>query len=625
MTNSPKTMEFKTELKQLLHLITHSLYSNKEIFLRELISNAGDAINKIRFDSLDHEEILENNKDWKIRILVDKDASTITLADNGIGMSRETIIENLGTIARSGTKNFMEKLKDQTGKARPELIGQFGVGFYSAFMVADKVEVHSRMAGNPEDGILWTSDGQGEFTIDSKPKEFRGTNVVLHLKPEEKEFLEPFRLRSVVRKFSDFVEHPIVLDVVGEKKEDAREDVLNSQKAIWLRSKSDITQEEYDNFYQQISNDYQKPARVIHYSAEGLHEFKVLLFLPEDLPMEFQFGDVKVGPRLYIQRVLIMENCEALLPSYLRFVRGVVDCCDLPLNISREILQDNPTLARVRKDVVGSILKALKDMKQSEPEKYSRFFKGMGSILKEGLRSDFENREKIADLLLFSSWKTPTEKTVSLEDYVAGMGEGETEILYLAGESRSQLEASPLLEAFKDKNRDVLLLTDPIDEFSLPYLQEYKGKKLLPVDRAQDKTTSEEGLLEETKVRFGKFLEHCKTLLGELEDVRLTSRLKESPGALVSQEGAMSAAQERFLKRIGRGEMGGANKRILEINPANPLVNKMRDRFEEHGAGAALENAIRNLYDLALLAEGSPVPDIGAFLKRMQQAVLSEV
>ena len=623
MSESSQTMEFKTELKQLLHLITHSLYSNKEIFLRELISNAGDAINKIRFDSLDQQEILEGNKDWKIRILLNKDASTITISDNGIGMSRDTIIENLGTIARSGTKNFMEKLKDQTGKSKPELIGQFGVGFYSAFMVADKVEVHSRMAGKPDGGIFWTSDGQGEFTLEYKPKEHRGTDVVLHIKADEKEFLEPFRIRSIVRKFSDFVEHPIVLEVEGEKKEDSKEDILNSQKAIWLRSKSEIKQDEYDNFYQQISNDFQKPCKTIHYSAEGLNEFKVLLFIPEDLPMEFQFGEVKPGPRLYIQRVLIMEHCEALLPPYLRFVKGVVDCFDLPLNISREILQDNPVLARVRKDVVASVLKALKDLKESEPEKYARFFKGMGGMLKEGLRSDFENREKIADLLLFSSWKTPSDKTTTLADYVAAMPEGQTDIYYLAGESRAQLEASPLLESFKSKTQDVLLFTDPIDEFSLPYLNEYKGKKLKPVDRAVDKTASEEGLLEETKTRYAKFLEHVKSQLPDLEDARLTSRLQESPVALVSQEGGLSAAQERFLKKIGRAEMGGSSKRILEINPSHVLVNKLRDQFEEKGASSELENTLKNLYDLALIAEGSQVPDIGAFIKRMQQAMLA--
>ncbi|MEY4393787.1 MAG: hypothetical protein RL595_1036 [Planctomycetota bacterium] len=623
MSASSQTMEFKTELKQLLHLITHSLYSNKEIFLRELISNAGDAINKIRFDSLDQQEILEGNKDWKIRILLNKDASTITISDNGIGMSRDTIIENLGTIARSGTKNFMEKLKDQAGKSKPELIGQFGVGFYSAFMVADKVEVYSRMAGKPDGGIFWTSDGQGEFTLESKPKEHRGTDVVLHIKADEKEFLEPFRIRSIVRKFSDFVEHPIVLEVEGEKKEDAKEDILNSQKAIWLRSKSEIKQDEYDNFYQQISNDFQKPCKTIHYSAEGLNEFKVLLFIPEDLPMEFQFGEVKPGPRLYIQRVLIMEHCEALLPPYLRFVKGVVDCFDLPLNISREILQDNPVLARVRKDVVASVLKALKDLKESEPEKYARFFKGMGGMLKEGLRSDFENREKIADLLLFSSWKTPSDKTTTLADYVAAMPEAQTDIYYLAGESRAQLEASPLLESFKSKTQDVLLFTDPIDEFSLPYLNEYKGKKLKPVDRAVDKTASEEGLLEETKTRYTKFLEHVKSQLPDLEDARLTSRLQESPVALVSQEGGLSAAQERFLKKIGRAEMGGSSKRILEINPSHALVNKLRDQFEEKGASFELENTLKNLYDLALIAEGSQVPDIGAFIKRMQQAMLA--
>lgn len=624
MTVSAEKMEFKTELKQLLYLITHSLYSNKEIFLRELISNAGDAINKIRYDSLDHQEILEGNKDWKIKIIINKEHGTLTISDNGIGMSRETVIENLGTIARSGTKNFLERVKAQEGKTKPELIGQFGVGFYSAFMVADKVEVLSRMAGKPEDGICWVSDGQGEFTIESRAKNERGTDVILYLKPEEKDFLESYKLRSIIRKFSDFIEHPILLEVAGEaKKPEDKDEILNSQKALWLRGKSEVTQEEYDNFYKQISNDFQEPAKVIHYTAEGMNEFRVLLFIPQTLPMEFQFGEVKVGPRLYVQRVLIMDNCEQLLPPYLRFVKGVVDCADLPLNISREILQQNPVLERIRKDVVGSILKALKDMKKSEPEKYIKFFSEMGSILKEGLRMDFENREKVADLLLFNSWKTPADKNITLEEYVSSMPEGQSEIYYLAGETRAQLEYSPLLEVYKSKQQDVLLLLDPIDEFSLPYLQEYKGKKLKAVDRVDStKADSESEILEATKSRYNAFVEYLKGKLDSLSDVKLTSRLKESPVVLVTESGGFSASQERFLRKIGRGQEGMESKRVMEINPEHTLVQKLRDLHEEKSDSPKLLEGVQTLYDLALLAEGSKVHDLGGFMKRVQEAVL---
>ncbi len=624
MTVSTEKMEFKTELKQLLHLITHSLYSNKEIFLRELISNCGDAINKIRFDSLDQQEVLEENKDWKIKISINKEANTLTISDNGIGMSRQSVIENLGTIARSGTKNFLERIKSQEGKTKPELIGQFGVGFYSAFMVADKVEVLSRMAGNSEDGICWISDGQGEFTIEQKNKTDRGTEVILHLKPEEKEFLEPFRIRSIIRKFSDFVEHPIVLDVVGEeKKPEEKENILNSQKALWLRSKSEVTPEEYSTFYKQISRDYQEPADIIHYSAEGNTEFKVLLFVPQGLPMEFQFGEAKTGLMLYIQRVLIMENCEQLLPPYLRFVKGVVDCADLPLNISREILQQNPVLERIKKNIVGEILKALKKMKNAEFEKYKKFFGEMGAILKEGLRMDPENREKIADLVLFSSFKTSPEKTIALEEYVAAMPPEQEAIFYLAGETRAQLDSSPLLESFKVKQQDVLFFLDPIDEFSLPYLEEYKGKKLKGIDRVDSTNPdADKDILEETKSRFASFLEYLKSKLNDLSDVKLTTRLNESPVVLVSGEGGFSSSQERFLRKIGRADDGMASKKVLEINPTHPLVEKLRDLHEQNSDSPKLQEGVETLFDLALIAEGSKVHDLGGFMKRVQAAMI---
>src|SRR5215469_4243227 len=424
-THQTEKLEFKAELKQLLHLITHSLYSNKEIFLRELISNASDAINKIKFDSLAHEEKLEGNKDWKIKIIPDRAAGTLTISDNGIGMSRDSAIADLGTIAKSGTRAFLESLKNRDIREQPELIGQFGVGFYSAFMVADRVTVLSRMAGNPRDGVRWESDGQGEYTVEDIEKPTRGTDVILHLKPEEQDFLDPYRLRLIVKKFSDFIEHSVVMDVEKTDENNNKtivEETLNARKAIWLRSKLENTTEEYNTFYKQIAGDIEDPAKVIHYTAEGINEFKVLLYIPAHRPFELQWsGDVKFGPKLYIQRVLIMDHCEALLPPYLRFVKGVVDCSDLPLNISREMLQHNPLLEKIKSNVVRSVLKALEEMKTEEEEKYLKFHRELGAILKEGLSRDWSNREKIADLLLFESLKTPAGQYTTLAKYVEAM------------------------------------------------------------------------------------------------------------------------------------------------------------------------------------------------------------
>src|SRR5829696_7154620 len=399
-----ETLEFKTELKQLLHLITHSLYSNREIFLRELVSNASDAINKIKFDWLAHEERLEGNKDWKIRLIPNKEAGTLTVSDNGIGMNRDTIVDHLGTIAKSGTRAFLETLKQQEGAARPDLIGQFGVGFYSAFMVADRVTVVSRMAGSPADGVKWESDGQGEFTVEDVEKPTRGTDVILFLKDDAKEYLEPWALRSLVKKYSDFIEHPVVMDVEhteGDKTETV-EEALNAQTALWLKNKSEVKPEEYEAFYQQITNDAEKPARVIHYMAEGKTEFKVLAFVPARKPFSFNWEEPK-GLRLYIQRVLIMDSCDGLLPPYLRFVRGVVDSADLPLNISREMLQQNALLDRMQKNVVRNVLEALEAMKNTDYDKYVPFFDDFGAMLKEGAARDWSNRERLADLLLFQS------------------------------------------------------------------------------------------------------------------------------------------------------------------------------------------------------------------------------
>ena len=616
----PEKMEFKTELKQLLHLITHSLYSNKEIFLRELISNAADAINKLKFDSLDHEERLEGNKDWKIKIAIDKDAGTLTVSDNGIGLSRESAVENLGTIAKSGTRAYLEMLKEQQKAGqRPELIGQFGVGFYSAFMVADRVTVLSRTVGATE-GVRWESDGQGEFTVEPYDRPTRGTDVILHLKESEKEFLDSWRVRAIVKKFSDFLEHPVVMDTEeeegGEKK--TTEEVVNSRKALWLRSKSDNTDEEYREFYKTISADFNDPAKWIHYTAEGNQEFRVVAFLPAEKPFGMQFGEYEWGLRLYIQRVLIMDNCEALLPGYLRFVKGVVDSSDLPLNISRELLQSNPLLEQIKTNVTRALLKAIDDFKTDDYDKYVRWFEAFGPILKEGPGRDFANREKIADLFLFESAKTPSGQYATLAKYLEAMPEGQEAIYYLTGDTREQLEHSPYMESYREKGQDVLLLTDPIDEYMISNLSTFKGKKLEAADRAVASDTVESS----EKEKYAKLLEAMKAKLPEVVDVRLTSRLKESAAFLVT-EGHLSANMERLMQRMGRDEAGTA-KRVLELNGSHPVVANLLRLAEKDPADARIESHARTLYDLAVIAEGSRVKDPVALAKRIAEMLVKD-
>jgi molecular chaperone HtpG len=624
-TQQTEKLEFKTELKQLLHIITHSLYSNKEIFLRELISNASDAINRLQFDSLVHQEKLEGDKDFKIKIIPDREAGTLTISDNGIGMSRELAIDHLGTIAKSGTRAFLESLRNRDAQARPELIGQFGVGFYSAFMVADRVTVLSRLAGEPPDrGVRWSSDGQGEFTVEAVNKPSRGTDVILHLKSDEKEFLEPYKLRQIVKRFSDFIEHPVVMDVESEEQgtKTVREETLNSRKAIWLRNKSENTPEEYNAFYRQITGDSSDPAKVIQYTAEGAQEFRVLLFIPAHRPLELQWGiDVKVGPRLYIQRVLIMDHCEALLPPYLRFVSGVVDSSDLPLNISRELLQQNPLLEQMRGNIVKSVLRALEEMKEGEYDKYVAFFRELGSILKEGLTRDWSNRERIADLLLFESLKTPAGQYTTLAKYVEAMPAEQKIIRYLSGESREVLEQSPYLETFRARGQDVLFLTDPVDEFAIPALGRYKEKELRAADRGE--LEEDRGAAsKEAEEKYKKLLEYLKGKLTEVSDVRLTGRLKESAACLVAAEGSVTAHMERLLHRWGHDEEAARARRVLELNPEHPAVLAMHRLYEGNATDPRVEDYARLLYDEAVIAEGSRVKDPVAFARRINELLV---
>lgn len=617
---SAETLQFKTELKQILHIIVHSLYSHKDIFLRELISNASDAIDKIRFESLTKHELLEGDSAWKIKLVADKTAGTLTISDNGIGMTHAEVIDNLGTVAKSGTKAFLEALQQADAKDRPELIGQFGVGFYSSFMAADKVTVISRAAGQP--AVKWESTGEGEFTVEEAQRAGRGTDVILHLKTDCKEFLDEWTIRSIVKKYSDFVEHPIVLDVEKTDEKGVKsvaEETINSQKAIWLKKRGEVTEAEHAEFYKHLSHDFEAPAKTIHYSAEGHLEFKALLYLPAKRPADFLWADSKRGLHLYIRRVLIMDNCEALLPQYLRFVKGVVDAADLPLNVSRELLQQSPLLEKIKSNLTSKVLSVLDEMKTKELDAYTSFYKELGIVLKEGLSSDWSNREKLADLLLYESTKTEPGKLVPLSKYVEGMAEGQDEIYYLIGESRELIEQSPHIEALKAQGREVLLMTEPIDEFVVEAMTEYKGKKL----RAADKGAPAASVDEQKRERFKGLLELLKSRLNEVKEVRLSARLKDSAACLVSEEGEMGAHMERLMKRLGRTDAPEA-KRILELNPDNPAVEALNAIHAKDATDARIETYARILYDEALIAEGSKIKDSLAFSKRINELLAKD-
>jgi molecular chaperone HtpG len=627
MTDSTvEKREFKSELRQILSIITHSLYSHKEIFLRELISNGSDAIDKIRFNSLQNEALVGGDRDWKIKLSVDKAAGTLTISDNGVGMTRDAIVDNLGTIARSGTREFLESLKQADAAARPELIGQFGVGFYSSFMVADRVTVISRAAGEAQ-AVRWASDGLGEFTVEPAERESRGTDVILHLKEEEKEFLQDWRLRAVVKQFSDFIEHPIVMDMEKAGEGDGKtlvEETLNSRKALWLRSKGDVSAEEHNAFYRQISGDFEDPAKVIHYSAEGTLEFKVLLYIPKRKSFELQFGEGKVGPKLYINRVQIMDHCEQLLPVYLRFVKGVVDCSDLPLNVSRELLQHNPLLEKIQKSVVKNLFQALEDLRTSDYEAYVRVYGELGGILKEGLGRDWANRQAIADLLLFESLRTEKGKFQTLAQYVEAMPADQSDIFFIVGEDRAALEHSPALEAFRHKGWDVLLLTDPIDGFVFPMLADYKGKPLKAADRhAPELPAEEQKKVEEASESYRPLLGLLHEKLPSLKDIRLSRRLKESAACLVVDEGAPDPHVERILQKLGRGGED-AHPRILELNPDHPAVQGLLKLHSANPQDPRIESHAHLLHAEAVLAEGSRLPDPQDFIRRINQLLVKD-
>jgi len=479
-------LEFKTEVKQLLDLMIHSLYSHKEIFLRELISNASDAIDRARYESLTDNNVMEGDGDWKIKIIPDKDAGTLTVSDNGLGMTKDEIIEALGTIARSGSKEFINALQNEETKNNPELIGQFGVGFYSSFMVADRVTVISRKAGmKGQTGVKWESAADGFYTVEDVEKEKKGTDVILHLKEDDKKYLEEWEIRSVIKRYSDYIEHPVAMDVEsekdstlkkGEKVKIREEEVLNSRKAIWLKDKAQIKDEEYNEFYKHISHDFTDPAKVIHFRAEGTSEFTALLYVPSNMPVDIYYKDYKMGPTLYVKRVQIMDHCEQLIPRYLRFIKGVVDSSDLPLNVSREILQSNRQVEVINKNITKKVLDMLSDMKKNEYDKYVVFYREFGKVLKEGVHFDFSRKDAIADLLLFQSTGKTEDSFTSLQEYVDAMKKDQEDIYYITGSAFDEVKKSPYLEAFKEKGYEVLIMLDEVDDFVVGGL-EYKGKK----------------------------------------------------------------------------------------------------------------------------------------------------
>jgi molecular chaperone HtpG len=615
-TSAPETRAFQAEVAKLLDIVVHSLYSNREIFLRELISNASDACDKLRYAALTEPKLLEDGgAEFAIHISFDKTAKTLTIADNGIGMSRDELIANLGTIAKSGTSEFVKALaKDKDAKSKDvNLIGQFGVGFYSAFMVADKVEVISRKAGETH-GWIWASDGKGEFSVAERSDAARGTRIVLHMKADAEEFLDAHRLRHVVKTYSDHIALPVILDAqAGEA--DAKNETINSASALWMRSKNEITPEQYKEFYHSIGHGFDEPWHTLHYRAEGAIEYTALLFIPSQKPFDLFHPERKGQVRLYVNRVFISDSLDGMLPRYLRFVRGVVDSSDLPLNISREMLQDNPMLRKIQGGLVKRLLKDLKD-RAADPDAYGNFWKTFGPVFKEGLYEDFERREELLDLARFT---TTAGEMVSLKEYVARMKEGQDAIYYITGEKLDALKASPQLEGFAAKGIEVLLLTDPIDEFWVPSVNAFDKKPFKSVAEAGTDLSKVKGgdeKPEEPAADVSGAITKLKTALGDaVADVRVSARLTESPVCLVADTGGMSLHLARMLKQHGEGADLGIRK-VLEVNPKHALIKRL-----ETLDGEPLSDAALLLLDQARIVEGEAVPDPAAFARRLARVM----
>ncbi len=626
-----ETMSFQAEVKQLLQLMIHSLYSNKEIFLRELISNASDAADKLRFEAIANSGLFEDDPNLRIRVSFDKTARTITIDDNGIGMSRDETISHLGTIARSGTKEFFANLSGDQQKDAA-LIGQFGVGFYSGFIVADKITVETRRAGLPAtDGVRWTSAGEGDFSVETIERTARGTTITLHLREGEDELLSGYRLRSIIRKYSDHVALPILMKKEewdadkGETVEKDEDETVNQASALWTRPKSEISDEQYTQFYQHLSHDHQDPLAWTHNRVEGRSEYTQLLYVPSHAPFDLWNRERRGGLKLYVKRVFIMDDAEQLLPSYLRFIKGVVDSSDLPLNVSREILQESRDVRSIREGVTKRVLSMLEELANAETDegkaKYATFWKEFGQVLKEGLGEDFANRERIAKLLRFATTHTDSaEQTVSLAEYVGRMKEDQSKIYYVSADSWQSAKNSPHLEVFRKKGIEVLLLSDRVDEWALAYFTEFDGKPLVSVARGDldidafndEEKKAHEALSETMKPLVEKMKEVLKD---KAKDVRLTFRLTDSPSCLVADDGEMSGYLQRMLKAAG--QQAPEFHPILEVNPEHALVKQLS---AEH---ADFDDWCHLLFDQALLAEGGALEDPASFVKRTNALLLA--
>ena len=624
-----ETRGFETEAKQLLHLMIHSLYSNKEIFLRELVSNASDAADKLRFEALNNGELYEDDPELKIRIEFDKDAKTVTISDNGIGMSRDEVVEHLGTIAKSGTAQFMSQLSGDQQKDS-QLIGQFGVGFYSAFIVADKVEVHTRRAGLAADqGVRWVSEGEADYTVETIEKASRGTSIILHLKQDQEEFADGWRLRSIIKKYSDHISLPVVMlkeqhgEEVDAKEAEPEDEVVNTAKAMWTRGRSDVTDDEYKEFYKHISHDFADPLKWSHNKVEGKLDYTSLLYLPAKAPFDLYNREASRGLKLYVQRTFIMDDAEQFLPLYLRFVKGVLDSNDLSLNVSREILQKDPNVDSMKSALTKRVLDMLEKMSKKDAEAYAGFWKEFGEVLKEGPAEDFSNKEKIAGLFRFASTHTgDAEQNNSLAEYVARMNDSQEKIYYVVADNHNTAKSSPHLEIFRKKGIEVLLLSDRIDEWLMGHLTEFDGKSFQDVGKGAldlGDLDSDEDKKEQEKVEkaFEDFVKRIKEALSDsVEDVRVTHRLTDSPACLVIGQDDMGAQMRRMLEQAGQALP--ETKPTLEVNPEHPLITKMdkesdEDRFSDFAS---------IVFDQASLAEGGTIKDPAAYVQRLNKLLL---
>ena len=632
VTATKETLGFQTEVKQLLQLMIHSLYSNREIFLRELISNASDACDKLRFEALHNAGLFEGDSDFRIRVAFDPAAKTLTIADNGVGMSREEVITNLGTIAKSGTREFFSKLSGDQQKDA-SLIGQFGVGFYSSFIVADKVTVHTRRAGaEPNQGVRWESEGTGEFSIEMVDRPTRGTEITLHLKEGQDDLLSAWKLKSIIRKYSDHIVQPIVMK--GEKWDDEKkeqvatdeDETVNQASALWARPRNEISDEQYTEFYKHVGHDFEDPLAWTHARVEGKTEYTQLLYVPARAPFDLWDRNAKHGIKLYVRRVFIMDDAEQLMPTYLRFVRGIVDSADLPLNVSREILQESRDIEAIRKGCTAKVLGLLENLATSEDaaekEKYAKFWGEFGKVLKEGIGEDFANKEKIAGLLRFASTHADTaDETVSLKDYLGRMKPEQEKIYYVTAETFNAAKNSPHLEVFRKKGIEVILLSDRVDEWVVSHLAEFEGKQLVSVakgglDLGKLEDEAEKKEAESAAGEFKDLTEKIARSLGDkVKEVRVTHRLTDSPACLVADEHDVSGNLARILKAAGQKAPNA--QPILEINPKHPVV--LRLKYEE----AKFDDWAAVLFDQALLAEGGQLDDPATFVKRMNELMLS--